>query len=180
MTDVHTMTVPLAAPPSPNGHPPAHQHGSRNVTGPQLASVALLTVLALVISIALPATRVNLGLSAEDVGGAIMPPGMVMTRDTPAEAMRDMSAVDPDTIAQVAPAQATGDRPLTPQIVDGVTVFQLTAAVTGWHILPTTDVAAYAFNGQVPGPRLRVTEGDRVRVTSPTTSPSRPACTGTD
>ena len=29
---------------------------------------------------------------------------------------------------------------------------------------PTSSVVAYAFNRQVPGPRIRVTEGDRVRI----------------
>jgi FtsP/CotA-like multicopper oxidase with cupredoxin domain len=36
--------------------------------------------------------------------------------------------------------------------------------VINWNILPTERVAAYAINRQVPGPRLRVTEGDRVRI----------------
>jgi hypothetical protein len=30
--------------------------------------------------------------------------------------------------------------------------------------LPDQPVLAYAFNNQVPGPRIRVTEGDRVRI----------------
>ncbi len=54
-----------------------------NVTRPQLAVVALLTVIALVLGVILPAQRVNLTLSADDVGGAIVPPRMIMTRDTP-------------------------------------------------------------------------------------------------
>ena len=33
-----------------------------------------------------------------------------------------------------------------------------------WNILPDEPVMAYAFNRQVPGPRIRVTEGDRVRI----------------
>ncbi len=66
-----------------------------DVTRPQLAVVGLLTVLALIASVLIPAQFVNLGYSAEEVGGAIMPPGMVMSRDTPAAAMREMAAVDP-------------------------------------------------------------------------------------
>lgn len=149
---------------SSNGHASAHHQGSSTVTGAQLTSVAMLTVLALALSVALPATRYNLGISAHDVGPAIMPPGMIMTRDTTAEAMRDMSAVDPDAITQVAPAGAVGDRAQAPRVTGGVKVFNLSTSVVGWQILPDIDVAAYAFNGQVPGPRLRVTEGDRVRV----------------
>jgi FtsP/CotA-like multicopper oxidase with cupredoxin domain len=78
--------------------------------------------------------------------------------------MRDMAAVDPDTVTTVAPARARGDQPLEPRVVGPVKVFDLTTAVTGWTILPGRRVDAYAVNGQVPGPRLRVTEGDRVRI----------------
>ena len=42
-------------------------------------------------------------------------------------------------------------------------VYELEAAVTRWNILPYVRTAAYAFNGQVPGPRIRITQGDRVR-----------------
>jgi len=110
------------------------------------------------------AARVNLGLSGHDVGGLVMPPGMLTTADTTADAMRDMAAFDPHTVTAEAPAAARGDQPLLPRLVGGVKVFDLTVAVTGWHILPDRKVDAYAVNGQVPGPRLRVTQGDRVRV----------------
>lgn len=47
---------------------------------------------------------------------------------------------------------------------DGVKVFDIEASVIRWHILPGERVEAYAYNRQVPGPRLAVTEGDRVRI----------------
>ena len=99
-----------------------------------------------------------------DVEGAVMAPGMIMTRDTPGEAMRDMAAVDPDAVRFIAPVDARGDQELAPRIEDGVKVFDLETSVIEWNILPNEPVLAYAFNGQVPGPRLRVTEGDRVRI----------------
>ena len=43
-------------------------------------------------------------------------------------------------------------------------VFDLSTSVIGWNILPYERVQAYAFNRQVPGPRIGVTEGDRVRI----------------
>ena len=138
--------------------------GGWDVTRPQLTVVAILTVLALALGTVLPAQKVNLGLSAEDVGGSIMPPGMVMTRDTPAESMRDMSAIDPDLVSYEAPADARGDSILEPRIEDGVKVFELTASVISWNILDYEQVDAYAFNRQVPGPRIEVTEGDRLRI----------------
>jgi len=42
-------------------------------------------------------------LGAKDVGGIIMPPGMIMPFDTPAQAMRDMAAVRARHVSYVAP-----------------------------------------------------------------------------
>lgn len=98
------------------------------------------------------------------MGGLVMPPGMIMTASTPMEAMADMAAVDLGKIRSAAPANARGDQPLTPMVENGVKVFQLETSLIRWNILPGTQVAAYAVNRQVPGPRLRLTEGDRVRI----------------
>ncbi len=43
--------------------------------------------------------------------------------------------------------------------------FQLTVGRTQWELAPGKVVDAYTYYGQVPGPELRVTEGDTVRVT---------------
>jgi FtsP/CotA-like multicopper oxidase with cupredoxin domain len=155
--------------------PAAREHGGghgrmdgmdmgSSVTRPQLLSVTLLTLLALAAGAIFAAANYNLSISAEDVDGAIMPPGMVNTRDTPAEAMREMSAVDPGDIGYTAPADARGDQPLRPRIEDGWKVFDLTASVINWNILADERVAAYAINRQVPGPRIRVRQGDRLRI----------------
>jgi len=63
-----------------------------------------------------------------------------------------------------AESRARGDIPLEPKLEGGVKVFELETGVVRWNILPDVKVEGYAFNGQVPGPRLRVTEGDRVRI----------------
>ncbi len=140
------------------------QQGRPDVTRPQLGVVTLLTVLALAVGVLLPAQRINLGLSAEDVGGVIMPPGMVMTKDTPAAAMREMAAVNPDEISFAASPRTRGDQTLEPRLDSGVKVFSLEASVIRWNILSGQPMSAYAFNRQVPGPRIRVRQGDRVRV----------------
>ena len=145
------------------GHAGMHHDMEPDVTRPQLAVVGLLTVLALVASVLVPAMFVNLGYSAEEVGGAVMPPGMVMSRDTPAAAMREMSAVDPGEVSYEAPADARGDRTLEPRIEGGVKIFDLGVSVIGWNILPDQQVEANAFNCHLPWPRIRVTDGDRVR-----------------
>jgi plastocyanin len=42
--------------------------------------------------------------------------------------------------------------------------FTLTAEEIDWELAPGTTVRAWAYNGQVPGPELRVREGELVRV----------------
>jgi manganese oxidase len=134
-----------------------------DVTRPQLAAVGLVTSIMLVAGLALPGLFVNLSLSARDVGGVIMPPGMIMTRDTPGEAMRDMSAVLPKYVSYTAPAEAQGDQILEPRLEDGVKIFELNTSVIRWNILDDEQVLAYTFNEQVPGPRIELVEGDRVK-----------------
>ena len=75
----------------------------------------------------------------------------------------DMSPVD-ESKAKAALPGARGNQPLTPKIVSGVKEFELTTGIVKWNILPNVAVAAYAYNGQVPGPLIRVASGDQVRV----------------
>jgi FtsP/CotA-like multicopper oxidase with cupredoxin domain len=150
-----------------DGHPGMGAHRmetTSSVTLPQLLSVTLLTLLALTAAVLWSAANYNLSISAEEVDGAIMPPGMVNRRDLPAEAMRDMAAVDPGDVDFTAPASARGDQSLQPTIAGGEKVYDLTASVIKWNILPDEQVMAYAINRQVPGPRIRVTQGDRLRI----------------
>ena len=133
-------------------------------TTAQKVAWALLSVIGLAAGLVLSASTTNLRLSARDVGGAVMPPGMIMLRDTPGKAMRDMAAVDPRAVSYTAPPEARGDQTLTPRVENGVKVFDLELSVIKWYILPDKQVMAYAFNKQVPGPRIRVTEGDRIRM----------------
>jgi FtsP/CotA-like multicopper oxidase with cupredoxin domain len=136
-----------------------------HVTRPQLAAVAMTTTLLLIGGMSLPALFVNMRLSARDVGGTIMPPGMIMGWDTPKEAMREMSAVLPKDVRLTAAGTARGDTLLEPTRVDnGVKVFELEAGVVRWNILPDVQIEGYAFNGQIPGPRLHIVEGERVRI----------------
>jgi FtsP/CotA-like multicopper oxidase with cupredoxin domain len=137
---------------------------SSDATPAQLAAIAGVSVIALALGLVAPANWVNLRLSARDVGGAIMPPGMIMERNTPAEAMLDMAAVDPRDVVARLGLDARGDRDLTPRLEGNVTVFDLETSVIQWTILPGITVDAYAFNGQVPGPRLHFRQGDRVRI----------------
>jgi FtsP/CotA-like multicopper oxidase with cupredoxin domain len=140
-------------------------HGMKSdATAPQVAALGAVSLLALAIGMIAPANWLNMTLSARDVGGAIMPPGMIMDRDTPADAMRDMAAADPRLISASYGLDSRGDQELPFKMDNGVKVFELKTSVIRWTILPGVTVDAYAYNGQVPGPRIHIKQGDRIRV----------------
>ena len=149
-----------------NGHSQAREgHGmASDATVPQIAALAGVSALTLIIGMAAPANWLNMRLSAHEVGGLIMPRGMIMDRDTPADAMRDMSYADPRKSTTTYPIDATGDQELPFRMDNGVKVFELAASPVRWTILPGVMVDAYAYNGQIPGPRIHIRQGDRVRI----------------
>jgi len=63
-----------------------------------------------------------------------------------------------------AKTQGKGCMPLEPRLDKGVKVYELTASEMRWEVAPGQSVPAMAYNAQVPGPEIRVKEGDRVRV----------------
>ena len=67
--------------------------------------------------------------------------------------------------AVVVSTQKTGNQLLEPKIQNGVKQFDLTARAVQWEVLPGVFEEAWTYNDQLPGPIIRVTEGDRVRVT---------------
>src|SRR5690606_24375984 len=66
--------------------------------------------------------------------------------------------------ATVATTETRGAQLQQPRLEGGVKVFDLEAKAVQWEVIPGAFVEAWTYNGQVPGPLLRVTEGDRVRV----------------
>jgi hypothetical protein len=141
-----------------------HQGMKSDATMPQIAGLAIVSFLALLIGMLAPANWVNLTLSARDVGGAIMPPGMIMDRNMSGEAMRDMAAVDPRRVSASYDLGVLGDRELPFRMEGTVKVFDLRTSVIRWTILPGVTVDAYAYNGQIPGPRIHIRQGNRVRI----------------
>ncbi|MER8973278.1 MULTISPECIES: DUF4396 domain-containing protein [unclassified Mesorhizobium] len=139
-------------------------HMETDATTPQVAALGAVSLLALAIGMIAPANWLNLTLSARDVGGVIMPQGMIMDRDTPADTMRDMAATDPRLVAASYGLTARGDQELPFRIENGIKVFELRPSVVRWQILPDVAVDAYAYNGQIPGPRIHIRQGDRVRI----------------
>jgi len=67
-----------------------------------------------------------------------------------------LHAIRKDTPAQDATPQATPTGALRE--------FDLVAAEFDWEVMPGTVIRAWGYNGQVPGPEIRVREGDLVRV----------------
>ena len=69
-----------------------------------------------------------------------------------------------------AATESRGAQPLPFRPENGVKVFELTARPVKWLILPAwkdlpdVRVTAWTYNGQVPGPLIRVRQGDRVRI----------------
>ena len=57
-----------------------------------------------------------------------------------------------------------GNQLMAPKLVNGVKVYELTASEIQWEVTVDQLVPAMAYNGQVPGPQIRVREGDRVKV----------------
>jgi FtsP/CotA-like multicopper oxidase with cupredoxin domain len=57
-----------------------------------------------------------------------------------------------------------GNQLLKPKIVGGVKVFDIAVQKVKWEVEPGKFVDAWAYNGVVPGPQIRVREGDRVRL----------------
>jgi manganese oxidase len=91
-----------------------------------------------------------------DMTGATPTPGMSMGG-------HDMGPVDASD-APLAPKDARGGQRLEPRLVNGIKEFNLTVQKVRWNILPNVEVVAYTYNGTVPGPEIRVTEGDHVRI----------------
>jgi FtsP/CotA-like multicopper oxidase with cupredoxin domain len=98
---------------------------------------------------------------AEQVHGAVTMPGMAMSEP--------MEEPIPDEGVPRA-TESRGMQLLPFTVVGGVKVFELTAKPVKWLILPKSEdlpdvwATAWTYNGQVPGPMIRVRQGDRVRI----------------
>ena len=61
--------------------------------------------------------------------------------------------------------KGVGNQPLAPEVQpDGTKQFALTAKIVNWQVEPGKTVKAWAYNGQVPGPMIKVANGDKVRI----------------
>jgi FtsP/CotA-like multicopper oxidase with cupredoxin domain len=118
----------------------------------------------------------SFGVGIPVLGGVLAACGGTATQDThemtPAPQPAGMTADEMDAMHEAGiktflagpSTQGQGNQPLAPKIENGVKIFELTATKTTWEVTAGQKPEAWTFNGQVPGPELRVTEGDKVRV----------------
>lgn len=122
-----------------------------------LFSMALALVLS---ACASPATPNNTMPINNDGSSMTATPGSMVAENPEAAHM-----MEPISAPNVQPATETeGGQPLEYREEEGVKVFELTARPVRWEILDGVAVTAYTYNGTVPGPMIRVTEGDQVRI----------------
>jgi FtsP/CotA-like multicopper oxidase with cupredoxin domain len=96
-------------------------------------------------------------------------PNMMKASPTPgsmvAENPEAAHMMEPITAPNLQPATETaGGQPLSYRQENGFKVFELTTKAVLWEIMEGVTVTAYTYNGTVPGPMIRVTEGDQVRI----------------
>ncbi|HEY7133478.1 MAG TPA: multicopper oxidase domain-containing protein [Acidimicrobiia bacterium] len=64
-----------------------------------------------------------------------------------------------------AKTEGLGAQLLAPKILpDGTKEFDLDAKIVQWEVQPGKKVEAWTYNGTVPGPTIKVNDGDKVRV----------------
>ena len=93
--------------------------------------------------------------SGSDVGG----------HDDMSPAEMDQMMVD-SMLAFPAETEGIGNQPLEPTETrpDGTKVFDITASVIEWEVAPGEFVDAWAYNGMVPGPWIKLDVGDKVEI----------------
>ena len=135
--------------------------------------IFLLIALALVLSACAPAATLGSTMPMNnDNSNMTLAPGASAGVDgtpTPGRMMAEnpeaAHMMEPITAPNVQPATETkGGQPLTYRDENGVKVFELTTKAVQWPILDGVTVMAYTYNGTVPGPMVRVTEGDQVKI----------------
>jgi manganese oxidase len=76
------------------------------------------------------------------------------------------AAMTESILAYPADTEGRGNQLLEPEevLADGTKVFRLVAEIIDWEVEPGKIVEGWSYNGQIPGPQIRVDVGDRVRV----------------
>jgi manganese oxidase len=118
-----------------------------------------------------PAVRSDGGsaLAAADAGhtheGALIPMSAPAAQSDDEPTADEMDAMHEAGVkAFPAATKGLGGQPLEFTMDGDVKVFDLVCQVVQWEVTPGTMVEAWTYNGVTPGPEIRVTEGDKVRI----------------
>ncbi len=130
--------------------------------------IFILISFVLVLSACAPATSSG-GSPTSNENNNMPMDSQAMVTATPGSMMSSNSdmghSMEPITAPNAQPASETqGGQPLAFREENGVKVFELTTKAVQWPILEDVSVTAFTYNGTVPGPMIRVTEGDQVRI----------------
>lgn len=77
-------------------------------------------------------------------------------------ALRAMEAIAQDNVPQAKEKHGLQELPF--KMENGEKIFNLVAQPVRWKILQDVTVTAWTYNAMVPGPLIRVTEGDKVKI----------------
>ena len=110
--------------------------------------------------------------TAGQAGSTKGPPtgGTMGAHDTSATAVAKVASDQMDAMhekgvkAFPAKTEGAGNQLFQPRMDNGVKVYDITCKVVQWETEPGRKVTAWTYNGVVPGPQIRVREGDRVRM----------------
>ncbi len=84
---------------------------------------------------------------------------------TPAQEAAEMDAMHEAGIkAFPAKTAGKGNVLIEPKLEGGVKVYELTAKEIQWEVTSGKLMKAWSYNDQVPGPQIRVRQGDRVKI----------------
>lgn len=130
------------------------QHAPRRINAlPWIASGALLLAIAGLVTAVV-------ALGKQDGSASASNSSTAMPMD--AHGMAHMAPLPMTGITQAT--RDTGGSDLRGVQRDGALEFTLDARPTWWQITKTQRLAAYSYNGIVPGPTIRVRNGQRVRI----------------
>ena len=85
---------------------------------------------------------------------------------TPTPMSNDDMDREAEAVVKAFPAatEGVGGLPLEYRMENGVRVFEITCMDVQWEVTPGEKLDAHTYNGMVPGPEIRVVEGEPVRV----------------
>ena len=141
--------------------------------GSVLARRTLLGALGLAAVGGITAAALGLtGRGANSVRAAVLAPTPTAsaTRSAVPSASGVATSMDHDTQAEAVvkafPAKTAGLglQELGSTVIGAVRQFELSCQKVHWEVTPGVFVEALSYNGQVPGPIIRVTEGERIRI----------------